>query len=256
MSVREGRCPSGALPLACSLLLAAGGLHGCAHREGPGAPAAPPSRCATEAACAAGCGAGETEACARQAEVAVDRGALARERPAVTALLQRACAGGVARACARATWLSRDADGGADPATLAQARARLPAACAAGEAESCEWWARLGGDPALGVDAGPAARDALAGYEARCAAADALGCLRAGALLADGQLVARDLTRALARLNRACDLGLAGGCAALGLRYLTGAGVTADRGAAQRYLHRAGALSGAFDAGAGRPDGG
>jgi len=235
--------------LACAVLLAAGGLSGCVRREAAPGPAAPPSRCATEAGCAAGCGAGEADACARQAELAIERGALARERAAVSGLVQRACAGGVARACARSAWLSREADGGVDPAALALARARLPGACAAGEAESCEWWARLGREPSFGVDAGTAAQDALAGYEARCAAADALGCVRAGALLAEGQLVEREVARSISRMSRACDLGLAGGCAAVGLRYLSGDGVTANRAAAERYFRRAGELSGALDGG-------
>jgi TPR repeat protein len=166
--------------------------------------------------------------------------ALGSSREASGALFEQACSAGEAKACARRALLaeSLSTDAGA---WRTRSEPGLSKGCAHGDADACELEAQLGGSPA-------ALERALDLYDARCAQQDAESCLRVGTLLEEGR-VTRDDAKSLARLLRACELGLAGGCAAAGIRFVRGEGVAADPKRASELLQRARLLSGPPDAG-------
>jgi TPR repeat protein len=169
------------------------------------------------------------------------RRALGSNRETGAPLFEQACQAGEAKACARRALLDVPAPGGPGD-WRTRAEPGLSKACAAGDADACELEAQLGGSPA-------AYERALEIYDARCAQKDAESCLRVGTLLDEGRAAPRDDARSLARMLRACELGLAGGCAAAGIRFLRGEGVPADPKRASELLQRAKLLSGPLDAG-------
>jgi TPR repeat protein len=170
---------------------------------------------------------------------------------AVQPYYETACELGDGRGCARRGLMARrpNPPAGAGQEWLDRARPLLASACAGGEPESCE----LAAEVAIEVHADPAPSDAgaraLELYDARCSEGGASACLRVGVLLDEGRVQPKDFPRSLARLLRACDLGLSGGCAAAGIKFARGEGVEVDLHRSKELLHRAKLLMVPLDAG-------
>ncbi|KJE91932.1 hypothetical protein CAOG_02984 [Capsaspora owczarzaki ATCC 30864] len=89
-----------------------------------------------------------------------------------------------------------------------------------------------------GVHRNPKAAAEL--YEANCLTRhNAKSCFRSGVLAFDGEGVARDSVRALARFRRACELGSAEGCNNAAMMFQRGVGCPADLDVAERLFLKA-----------------
>lgn len=218
---------------------------GCRKQEGPAAvPARAPATdgpgCASFVACQRGCEAGVATACVAAAGSAFSGSGTPRDLAVGWALTWRACDLGHVVACAR-VGLAPSAHLPADAwVDVSSARARalsgLPGACAAGDAEACELAATYQPDAGYGPKAVAALRSGCEGHRAEA-------CNRLGNALLDGDLGVSDVGAGRAALEGACERGLAGACASLGLRLLQGRGVEVDQARAKALLHRAGQLS-------------
>lgn len=132
-----------------------------------------------------------------------------------------------------------------DPSADAAAKAAAcatPVACAAAAASACKddepkkcreqaltLWSTSFGTRALGRIA--------ALFDRACAHGDAEGCHYSGRLLLDGKGVARDATRAIANLGRACDADFAMACSVLAQHF---APASASSNSVPPYLQRYG----------------
>ncbi|MDB4990920.1 MAG: Glycerol-3-phosphate transporter, ATP-binding protein UgpC [Myxococcaceae bacterium] len=115
---------------------------------------------------------------------------------------ERACVGGVGSACRSV--LVREHDRSPE-----RARELLDRGCHAGDAESC---VQLG-DLFHGALLGPRnSSQAALRYGAACDLSNVSGCMKLAELTADGDGVARDLTRASELYTRACGAGVEFGC--------------------------------------------
>jgi TPR repeat protein len=166
--------------------------------------------------------------------------ALLAGREESAGLFEKACASGEAKGCARRALLVECPTG--PDVWRARAEPGLSKACEGADPDACELEAVLGPSPEAG-------QRALALYDERCGQRDAEACLRVGTLLQGGRVAPRDDDRSLARMLRACELDLAGGCFAAGLRFLRGEGVAANQARASELFRRAKQLSGPPDAG-------
>lgn len=218
-----------------------------------GAPAAPPPAevkgpCASWVACRAACDAKDGPACARAATRAFTGLGTARDVPLGWQLEQQGCEAGHGPSCARVGLSAARGVAGLDAGlatdALAKAGPLLRTGCETGDAESCELAAALAQEGRLGADAGAFAERAQRLLGQGCTGGDAQACNRLGVLL----FAADAGADAVAALERGCALGLAGACATLGLHYLDGNGVTADKPKGLALLSRARVLS--ADAGA------
>ncbi len=149
------------------------------------------------------------------------------------ALQERACSGGVGKACyflASAHELGRGAPKDPDKASalIAQGTPRIIAACEGGEAESCSILADMymigkGVEKSEAKEQATRAR-ATEMYGRECDAGDASSCFMYG-----GDLVSAKKGEAAAKvLTRGCDAGDAASCSLLGGMYDEGFGVKAD----------------------------
>jgi TPR repeat protein len=184
------------------------------------------------------CAAGVANACADLAALRRRLGDATGARQA----LEEACAIGAGRACAA---LADDARGGARAARLEER------ACDLGAAEGCVAALRSAA-PAradallaracrLGVEDACVAASAPA-LDARCARDDRESCLALGTLLQEGRFLPANGARAAALYARACDAALAAACVRLGILYRFGAGVGVDERRAGGLLERGCAL--------------
>lgn len=119
--------------------------------------------------------------------------------------LERACVGGVGRAC-RAVLRSERAAHEVEPE---RARELLDRACRAGEAESC---VELGDALRDGSLAPKSSAQAALRYRSACEAGQLSGCMRLAELTAQGDGVVRDLGRASELYARACGAGMQLAC--------------------------------------------
>jgi TPR repeat protein len=142
------------------------------------------------------------------------------------ALYQQSCNAHDANGCAYLGTAYRDGRG--VPQDKQKGAQMFVSACDAGSAEGCTFLgvAYFRGD---GVPPDPAR--ATSAFEAGCK----LGQMSACGFAADGQ---KDPGRTIALLAEACDGGEVLSCERLGLRYLTGDGVTVDRKRAAELLKR------------------
>lgn len=218
-----------------------------------GTPAPPPRAevkgpCTAWDTCRAGCDAKDGAACARAAARAFVGLGAARDVPLGWQLEWRGCEAGHGPSCARLGLSAAKGvaglDGGLATDALAKAGPLLRDGCEQGDAEACELAAALAQEGYLTADAGTFAERTQRLLGQGCDRGDAQACNRLGVLLfaADGG------ADAVTALERGCALGLAGACATLGLHYLDGKGVTADKPKGLQLLSRARVLS--ADAGA------
>jgi TPR repeat protein len=222
------------------LVLAAG----CVRERRVEVPPIPEQRCASAPACQEGCTARIADACCRLAELELSGSGVTRDLERAAQHYAQACELGDGRGCARAGLLTKD--GGT--VLLDRSAPLLEEGCVRGQAEACELIASLAlerGQPTRPKEAAKA----ISLYDDACARKDGEACLHEGVLLSEGRLVAADASRAIARLVRACDLGLAGGCAAAGLKHLRGEGVQQNDTLGHELMRRAKVLSQAPDAG-------
>jgi TPR repeat protein len=157
-------------------------------------------------------------------------------------LLERACAGGSAGACAHLG--QEQATGGSgverDPAHARELFARAADAyrdtCVAGETLACVGYGTL---LARGDGVPKDAGRAVGLFRSACDRGDLLGCCDLGAMYLDGDGVSRDAERGAALFRRACDGGEPLGCFLLARRYQDGNGVAPDARRAEQLHQRA-----------------
>ena len=183
-------------------------------------------------ALSAGCDAGDLAACvvfgwSRVEDVPglVDPGA--KEAAAGAAALQKACDGGIARACVD---LADVYDLGAGVAADAgRASTLLDGACGQGDHEAC---ARLGQRLFDGKGGAVDPARAVALLTADCTASTGLSCVVLGGAMSRGAGVPVDPGRGMALVKSACDAGVPAACTRMGQAALIGEGVPMDpRGA-------------------------
>lgn len=158
-----------------------------------------------------GCEGGHLPGC-----LALGRLTVATDPVTATRLFDRACADGVADACAE-LGVSLAAGRGVSPDPR-RARPLLEPACAAAFQPACHQLARL--DAAT-----PRAAELLTGA---CAAGLPDACLDLATAFTVGAGVPKDAAGALPLLRQACDAGHLGGCVRLATAYVEGTGTKAD----------------------------
>lgn len=178
-----------------------------------------------------GCDAGRPESCALLGSATANGSLGCKDLERATTLLSGACEAGAGVGCASLGILTVQSD-------KARARELFEEGCAL-NASSCQNLAYM-----LDTGDGVPEDDARAAelYARACDAGTAWSCYNLSLLLSQGQVqgVSADQapTLAFGRLERACDLGMQEGCAALGERLRDGRGVAQDATRARELLTR------------------
>jgi TPR repeat protein len=183
------------------------------------------------------CSGGDARACAFAGRMWLDGRGVARDVGRGIDALVRACDGGVALACIVGVRRLSQPLYARELPDASQLRARLGAehACLSGESGSC---AEVGLLFYFGRNGFPRDRALAAqSYQRGCDLGAGLACNNLGDALAYADGVERDVVRSAAMFDRACRLGEAMGCANLGYMFEHGEGVTRDRERA-RELYR------------------
>lgn len=156
-------------------------------------------------------------------------------------LFEKACSRGAAVGCTRAGWMYERESGGRPD--LGKAASYFDRACHGHDADGCLFQARAYAS-GLGVPKSEERARSLTGqavslHEQACQSSDRRACLRLFEILARGDGLTRDLSRAIGFAERACSLGEKAACLPAGRWYLTGEGGRRDASRAADLLERA-----------------
>lgn len=185
-----------------------------------------------ERACTSQCDRGDAGSCYHLAYHYLGGKDLPRDDARAAALFEKACAGGVARAChmLASQQLSSISSNraAANEAERAKVRANSDKACEMGDGWACwtaaEWYLREGTLAVLPRD--PARAAAL--LRRGCALGHGPSCSTLGNMQLEGKIAAKDVTSAVGLLQRACDGGRTEDCLTLGNLLRSGQGTPKD----------------------------